>query len=209
MFRKSKTEIETVIPTQNKVVNMPRIEFETTNIKGKEYVEVNTRVQFFRENKAYQGWSLLTEIVELTDKKAVMRAVIRDDQNRMIASGIAYELADSSYINKTSYIENCETSAWGRALGNLGIGISTSIASSEEVQNAAANQGQNKIEKITMKQVKDLEILIASGNINQEALADWIKREFKTDYRQLRKLNPKQYEEVVAAVNKKIKYNNQ
>jgi len=46
----------------------------------------------------------------------------------------------SSYINKTSHIENCETSAVGRALGFLGIGIDTSIASADEVINAVNNQ---------------------------------------------------------------------
>jgi hypothetical protein len=45
-----------------------------------------------------------------------------------------------SLVNKTSYIENCETSAWGRALGNLGIGIDASIASAEEVITAIAQQ---------------------------------------------------------------------
>jgi hypothetical protein len=43
-------------------------------------------------------------------------------------------------INKTSYVENCETSAWGRALACIGIGIETSIASSNEVQMAIAQQ---------------------------------------------------------------------
>jgi ssDNA-binding Zn-finger/Zn-ribbon topoisomerase 1 len=43
-------------------------------------------------------------------------------------------------INKTSFVENCETSAWGRALGNLGIGIDDSIASAEEVDMAIKKQ---------------------------------------------------------------------
>ena len=62
---------------------------------------------------------------------------------------MAYEKEGSTFINKTSYIENCETSAWGRALGNLGIGIDTSIASAEEVQNAVLNQGKKKPDKET------------------------------------------------------------
>ena len=60
---------------------------------------------------------------------------------------MAYEKEGSTFINKTSYIENCETSAWGRALGNLGIGIDTSIASAEEVQNAVLNQSPKKSAK--------------------------------------------------------------
>ena len=46
----------------------------------------------------------------------------------------------SSNINKTSYVENCETSAIGRALAMLGIGIDTSIASANEVADAIAKQ---------------------------------------------------------------------
>jgi hypothetical protein len=46
----------------------------------------------------------------------------------------------SSNINKTSYVENCETSAIGRALAMLGIGIDTSIASANEVSDAISKQ---------------------------------------------------------------------
>ena len=45
----------------------------------------------------------------------------------------------SSNINKTSYVENCETSAVGRALAMLGIGIDTSIASANEVKKPSPN----------------------------------------------------------------------
>ena len=116
------------------------MKLETVNIKGKEYVTVNERIKAFRQN--FAGWSLETEIVELTDERCVMKAVIKDDKGDIKATGTAYELANSTYINKTSYVENCETSAWGRALGNLGIGVDTSIASAEEVQNAVNNQNE-------------------------------------------------------------------
>jgi hypothetical protein len=65
-----------------------------------------------------------------------MKASIFDKNDRLIATGTAYEKESSSFINKTSFIENCETSAWGRALGNLGIGIDNSIGSADEVKNA-------------------------------------------------------------------------
>ena len=58
----------------------------------------------------------------------------------VIGSGTAYESENSTFINKTSYIENCETSAVGRALGFAGFGIDGSIASAEEIQNALVNQ---------------------------------------------------------------------
>ena len=115
---------------------------ETINIKGKDYVQVNERIKYFREN--FQGWSLSSEIVSLENGVCVIKATIKDENEIVKATGLAYEKEGSTFINKTSYIENCETSAWGRALGNLGIGIDTSIASAEEVQNAVLNQKPEK-----------------------------------------------------------------
>lgn len=128
---------------------------KTVDIKGKKYVEVNERVKYFREN--YAGWSLTSEIVSLQDGVCVIKATIRDDSGREMATGLAYEKEDSSFINKTSFIENCETSAWGRALGNLGIGIDASIASADEVENAQLNQTEKpKIDfKIVNKNIKE------------------------------------------------------
>lgn len=119
---------------------MSKYQFKTTNIKGKEYVEVNERIKFFRLEDKYKGWSLATEMVHLDDNSCVIRAVISDEKGSIIATGFAQEDKSSSFINKTSYVENCETSAWGRALANLGIGIDTSIASSNEVAIAIAKQ---------------------------------------------------------------------
>ena len=67
-------------------------------------------------------------------------ARIKDPENRVVATGIAQEFKAASRINATSYVENCETSAWGRALGNLGIGIDVSIATADEVSNAIHQQ---------------------------------------------------------------------
>lgn len=111
---------------------------KTIGVKGKPYVEVNERLKYFREN--YHDYSLETELISNENGVCLMRAVIKNPDGVIKATGFAYEKENSSFINKTSYIENCETSAWGRALGNFGIGIDTSIASAEEVQNAIANQ---------------------------------------------------------------------
>ena len=110
----------------------------TTNIKGKEYVLVNDRIKAFREN--FPQYSLTSEIVELTDKRVVMVAKIINPDGVIVATGHAYEDANGSFINKTSYIENCETSAWGRALANLGVGIDGSMCSADELANALINQ---------------------------------------------------------------------
>lgn len=123
---------------------------KTINIKGKEYVEVNERLKYFRSEPQYKGYSLTSEIIEMLDGVVTIKAIIRNAEGVIVASGFAQEKESSSFINKTSYVENCETSAWGRALGNLGIGIDTSVASYEEVQNAILNQNT-----ITDKDLKD------------------------------------------------------
>ena len=74
----------------------------------------------------------------------VMQAKVCDDAGRVLGTGTAYEKEGSTFINQTSYIENCETSAVGRALAMCGIGIDISIASYEEVANAMKNQDAKK-----------------------------------------------------------------
>ena len=125
------------------------------DVKGKNYIEVNQRIKAFR--MLYPEGTIETEIlqherVECLGEETnvvVMKATIKNG-DLILGTGTAYEKENSSFINKTSYIENCETSAVGRALAMCGIGIDTSIASAEEVQNAIANQDRGKlIVKIT------------------------------------------------------------
>ena len=119
---------------------MSQYQFKTTNIKGKKYVEVNERVKAFRVLSEYAGFSLQTELLHLDSDSCVVRATITNADGQVIAQGMAQEDKSSSMINKTSYVENCETSAVGRALGFLGIGIETSIATADEVGMAIAKQ---------------------------------------------------------------------
>ena len=118
-------------------------ELKTIDVKGKQYVEVNQRVMAFRE--LYPEGSIYSDIVEMGNGVVTIKATVSDADGRILATGMAYEKEGSSFINKTSYIENCETSAVGRALGFLGIGIDGSIASFEEVENAKAQQNAKKM----------------------------------------------------------------
>lgn len=135
---------------------------KTVDIKGKPYIEVNERIKYFREN--YKNWSLTSEIVSLENGVCVIKATVKDENEVVKATGLAYEKEGSTFINKTSYIENCETSAWGRALGNLGIGIDTSITSAEEVKNAMLNQEEKPKHKGATS--KDADIYINLTHIN-------------------------------------------
>lgn len=111
---------------------------KTIDIKGKEYSEVNQRIKAFR--MLYPNGTIQTQMLANENGVCIFRANIIDDKGTLLGTGTAYEKEDSSFINKTSYIENCETSAVGRALGMCGFGIDVSVASAEEVQNAINNQ---------------------------------------------------------------------
>lgn len=134
---------------------------ESIKIKGKDYIQVNERVAEFRRNPLYAKLSIETEIVEknyselTTDTKIketpvhktkkemdsiIIKCVIRNQEGRVISTGTAMEEKTSSFVNETSFVENCETSAVGRALGFLGIGIKDSIASADELVVAIKNQ---------------------------------------------------------------------
>ena len=113
-------------------------EIKTTAIKGKQYAEVNERVTAFR--KLYPEGSIVTEILSVDEGRCVMRATVSTGEGVILGTGTACEERGASMINKTSYIENCETSAIGRALGMCGIGIAASIASAEELLGALAAQ---------------------------------------------------------------------
>ena len=115
---------------------------QTIDIKGKDYVLVNERLKYFRET--YPSYSLISEIISDNEGVVTMKATISDDKGRILATGHAQEREGSTFINRTSHVENCETSAWGRALANFGIGIDTSVASAEEVANAIKNQDRIK-----------------------------------------------------------------
>lgn len=114
---------------------------ESINIKGKEYVMVHERIKEFR--KLYPNGSILTEMLSNDNGVCVFKAMVYlGGKEGCVATGHAYEKEGSSFINKTSFIEVAETSAIGRALGVLAIGIDTSFASADEVANAMNNQSK-------------------------------------------------------------------
>ena len=126
---------------------------KTTDIKGKPYVEVNERIRGFRA--LFPMGFIKTELIQMENGIATIMAKVgyyEEGKEIVLATGMAQESQTSSFINKTSYVENCETSAVGRALGMLGIGIDTSIASAEEVENAI--DGQKQLEDL-IKQIKE------------------------------------------------------
>ena len=146
--------------------------------KKTSYVMVNERVKAFR--KLCPSGSITTEIISLDDGVVTMRAIVTDENNNILATGLAQEKESSTFINKTSFIENCETSAVGRALGFAGIGIDGSMASAEEVANAIMNQEDKrktekvKAQRIDSTKIKVLNVRCKEANISTTKLCGYL-----------------------------------
>ena len=160
-------------------------ELKSINIKGKQYVEVNERLRYFREN--YKDWSLESSVIEKTENSIIIKATIKDNEGRVRATGLAEEIKGSTFINKTSYVENCETSAWGRALANLGIGIDVSVASFDEVANAITQQKPKPKKKkpISDERFEEAILAISEGRYTHEKL----RTDFDLTKEQLREIS--------------------
>lgn len=184
---------------------------KTTDIKGKDYAEVNQRIKAFR--MVYPLGSISTNIVSLEDGVVTMKATVTDEDGRLLGTGYAQEKESSSFINKTSFIENCETSAVGRALGMCGFGIDTSIASYEEVQNAINNQGDKKSNKT--KEVDTNQVLVDYATVKatmdsygidfREKLNDNILKATKLPTQDITQLDPQQIATLVKYYNALVK----
>ena len=141
------------------------------NIRGKEYLTVAYRVKQFRVD--HPDWQIHTEIIHMDDDRVVVRAEICDSAGVTVASGHAEEKRSASQINQTSALENCESSAVGRALAFAGYGGSE-IASADEVQNAIYQQ-ENKTSPRVEKMTKAVmacgsleELKVVWGAMNEE-----------------------------------------
>lgn len=120
----------------------------TVNIKGKEYVTVAERLKHFRQSPDYQGWGIEIEWIKITEDVAIAKALVKNQDGIIKSTGTAMENKDDklSIVNKTSHVENCETSAVGRALGFLGIGIDgAEVSTYEETLRAKKRQIINSI----------------------------------------------------------------
>ena len=115
-------------------------------IHGKEYVLGSTKIALARETLGSE-LNIVTEVIFQDDKQVMMKADIYISGNH-IATGTAQEFRASSRINQTSYVENCETSAVGRALSMCGL-TNSSVGSAEEVGIAIANQSSELDKALT------------------------------------------------------------
>ena len=147
---------------------MPTIDIEKKGKDGTrtvtQYAMVKDRVAAFRE--LCPCGSITTDILSLANGVVTIKATVSDEDGNILGTGIAQEKEGNGFINKDSFVPNCETSAIGRALGNCGIGASGSYASAEEVANAIKNQGERKERPVTDKEKACLVALSESIGIH-------------------------------------------
>lgn len=119
------------------------------DIKGKKYVLVSDRILYF--NEAYPSGCITTDMVKYEDKQIIIKATVYPEwlQGRHF-TGYSQSIEWQGYINQTSALENAETSAVGRSLAMMGIGVIDSIASVDEInkaKGAEATQGSDSFNK--------------------------------------------------------------
>lgn len=153
---------------------------KATDIKGKPYMEVNQRIKAFR--MVYPTGYIHTEMASNNNGVCIFRTDVGyyDSEGNKIelATGTAYEKEGEGFINKTSYIENAETSCVGRALGMAGFGVDASVASAEEVQNAMLQQEENQnkeksnSDKVTEKDINTLKAVLVKKGVHEQSILD-------------------------------------
>lgn len=145
-----------------KQIEQANAQAQPTDVKGSPYIAVNERVKAFRkvfpagrietDVKVENGVCTCTASIYVQAGDLYLFENVPDPAMPiLIATGTAVEKDGSSYINKTSFVENCETSAVGRALGFAGFGIDTAVASADEVQNA-------ELQDVSKQKVDDLKV---------------------------------------------------
>jgi len=142
------------------------------NIKGKQYVQVADRILYF--NETYPNGHISTELVKYEDKQIIVKAHVHPDSTiARIFTGYAQEIEGDGYINKTSALENAETSAVGRALAMMGIGVIDSIASIDEINKANNRPPQSDSKPQTQEKGMDVPLAVRNSNSVLELSVLW------------------------------------
>lgn len=153
------------------------------NLKGKSYTEVAKRIEVFRKHFGFR-YGFTEEIIVDDGKRVVIKAKIydREHPDTPISEGHAEEIRGSSLVNKTSAIENCSTSALGRAIAFCGLhgGQMASINEIEKAQNNEKNIDEKKLTlDETIKKTEQDRKDIADGKYTPatetKSQADWEK----------------------------------
>ncbi|MGI8566730.1 MAG: hypothetical protein ACR2LZ_09640 [Pyrinomonadaceae bacterium] len=154
------------------------------------YIPVAERVEKFYER--FTEGRILTQVIEHDRESGfvLVRAEVyrSPDDAQPAATGHAYEVRGESFVNKSSYIENAETSAVGRSLALLGFEVKRGIASREEFEKAARMQPSDKG---AVRQAQppveedgttlDADILQSAGELGYDAakVRKWVNQKYE------------------------------
>lgn len=107
-------------------------------IQGKSYVLVSDRINYF--NETYPNGSIRTRLISLKDNTYIIKAIVCPDITKpeRIFTGYSQAKIGQGMVNQTAALENCETSAVGRSLAMMGIGVIDSIASVDEINKSTS-----------------------------------------------------------------------
>ena len=124
-------------------------EIKTIDVKGKDYAEVKERVKAFRY--LFPQGTIETSIHTYNKEEIIITAKALDESGKTLSTGWA-----RGKTNKFFSLEDTETSAVGRCLGFMGLGITTSISSAEEVKEAQPQEIFDvPIEGVGIKEMAD------------------------------------------------------
>lgn len=178
---------------------------------GKLYTMVQDRIEVLRRN-AGDYYRITTELLQWSAEAPgmiVVRAVIRDHGGQVVATGHAEEIRGANYINETSALENCETSAIGRALAVLGL-HGGEFASADEISIAVAKRERmsNQIDaKAAVSVQNNAPVVVAQPEEKPKAEKIELKQAVKKPAAELKLVSAgpavKQEEKAQSAANKK------
>ena len=175
--------------------------------RGKEYAEVPQRVKAFR--MLYPNGSLTSEIISLENGVVIIKATACDENGNVLGTGHAYEKEGNGFINKTSYIENCETSAWGRALAACGIiggneNAPGAISSAEELLNAKKQQLDMEEDEKRAKVKK----LLEETSSDVPKFLEWASEKCMREIKAVDEMRDKELDMAIKQVERKAKKEN-
>jgi hypothetical protein len=148
-------ELKEQLKASIEAIDSPKKKLPTVQIQGKDYTLVKDRILYF--NETFPNGMIITEILsDLHEDRFLIRATVYPDgfvQSRRFV-GHSQAIVGDGYINKTSALENAETSAVGRALAMMGIGVIESIASGDEIHKAKSQEQVIEAGKLKAAEMK-------------------------------------------------------
>lgn len=177
-----------------KPIKITREDKKTGRLVTKNYAEVHQRIKAFR--MVYPKGKILPEIISENEGIITFKVTIEDEIGNVLAIAHARENVKGSFINQSNAIENCETSAIGRALGMCGFGIDSSVASAEEIKNAMKKEEQ-PVDMV--KLLADFEELIIATDTNREDIYKYFNISDNTQ------MSAKQLQEAISILKTKNK----